>query len=67
MITSSVRLYKEVQKRTYSYLHICHHSFTHNRLVLSLPAQSPAQFPVIISQGGEVIITGLYVCVRENQ
>lgn len=49
-------------------LRICHHStFSHNSLVLSLPAHHPAHFPVIILQGAEVIIAGLYMCERENQ
>lgn len=45
---------------TYSFLHICHHSFGHNGLVLSLPEHCPAQLPVMILQGAGVCSNLLY-------
>lgn len=63
-IRPSQRLHKYVQSLV---LHICHHSNSlYNGLVFGFPAHPLAQFPVIILQRAEVILTGLYISVREK-
>ena len=62
---TEVRRQRRQSRSARPLFHICHHpSSAYNSIVLSLPAHHPAQFPVIISQRAEVIITGLRFCVR---
>lgn len=64
---TEVRRQRRQSRSSQAPSHICHHpSSAHNSMVLSLPAHHPAQFPVIISQRAEVIITGLRLCVWER-